>query len=186
MIKRAMPRWQKFLTAAFIGVFVGYLLPLALANHGGWPALSDSPGAEPVATSPDFTITTGEAFGVSFTLSAYETSDGICVNVDYKAPSVRGSGGGCGFSVAGEVTGQSTEETRAVGWNATCTGLPGTPGTLIFGPVVRTADGVKLTLATTDSDVIIADVLRGPPELNVDFFLARVPRCVEVQSATAA
>ena len=113
-----------------------------------------------VATGPLFTITTGEVGGVSWAFVAYESTEGICVEVRV----ADGSVGGCGFRP--EDLSVSLGRMRAPG---------GSMLTFVDGTVSRRARSVRIEL--DGGQEVEASIYPAPPELDVPFafFVAALP-----------
>lgn len=139
------------LVAVLFGVVgpsvAGVVLPADLSPVSVDPSSDrDGAGAEPAGTSPSYVVAQDTAVdGSSYTLSAYQSNEGLCL--DLAATGARGTGGGCGFDTQGDAV------------SYVVTSLVAGAATYVYGPVwdsvatvtVQAGSGLPVTARTVEN-----------------------------------
>lgn len=130
---------------------------------------------EPVASGSTITVASGNNLGAAWTLTAYNSNQGLCTDLNIPSTMV-GSTGACGGGIP--TSNQISLQADAIAELG---------GTFVYGEVSRSVSSVKLTF---DNGKVI-DIAGASfydidsPTFNVRFFVATVPALLRLSTATA-
>lgn len=166
-----------------VAVLLAFLTPLAVGAADLFSAVPeevrDEPW-EPNQTGPETAVVAGQtSSGKDWRVVAYESDQGLCVNIDYESPS-GANGGGCGFDIEDR---PGTADDRAAGVVTSIDGSVNT--TFVYGPAAAGVDRVEVT--TKNGKVLELPTKAAPANLgsNASFFATSVPGEAYVDTVVA-
>lgn len=175
-IRRRRSRWA--VAAALVAVLIAlFALPAFGVGRDLFALRLNVPG-EPKPTSERVLITSGVSSGVRWTLTAYMTDRGICVDVN----TPNGSGGGCGAGVRGlpGLNSRGWIGPAGIGWSNEI------PSSLFASGAVA-AGVARVELVLAGGTTVGAEPIPAPRALGVPlgFYVAELPRDSVVRAIVA-
>ena len=163
VLRRA--RVRRRVTAALATVLIAGVALGGIAGIEGLRSLIRSQtvgpasGADhPDATGPEILVAGGTVYGHTWSLVAYPSDAGLCVDLQV----LQGSGSGCGWSVPHKDDLGLSEGTQQ-----------GLSATSIHGVLSKRVAAIEARLE--GGRVIPVDIVEGPPAFDVNFFAAFLP-----------
>lgn len=139
MAQRVSYRVRLWIMLTLAAVVLASIVPLAVGAVGQFPA-PDDVTHEPVQKGSEVLISSGKTAGLDWRLSAYESDQGLCVDLNHTGAQ-NSRGGGCGFGLSGE---QGIEGDNAFG--VANYFVNSEDVTFIYGPTVKGVERVAVTL----------------------------------------
>ena len=164
VLRRAKIR--RVLTAAVAGIAVIAVIMAGVVTAGALRSPSTTPPAGPEEspsqqdheTGPQSVVAQGTVSGQTWTLVAYESGSGLCVDLQLGS----GSGGGCGFDVP-----DRDDLGLSVGSQA------GLSRTIIHGVVSKRV--AQLVIRLDGGEHVDVQIIEGPSSFDVNFFADFLP-----------